>query len=50
MNRNSNFPEELQCTSEDRKSFLANIIIQIEIRSKKSTEVNTTSTKTSFEP
>lgn len=34
MNRNSNFPAELQLIPEDRKSFLANIIIQIEIWSK----------------
>lgn len=34
MNTNNNFPEELQLILEDRKPFLANIIIQIEIWSK----------------
>lgn len=34
MNRNSNFPKELQLTPEHKQYFLANIIIQIEIWTK----------------
>lgn len=50
MNRNSNFPDELQLIPEDRKSFLANIIIQIEICSKIHRSKYSLSTKTASEP